>query len=55
MNAHAEELRDKFVSHMGKETLRVQTLGNRHNFDYSRMAEVFSDMLKERVSVGCVD
>ena len=52
INANAEGLRDKFVSHEGKKTLKIESFGDRHNFDYAGMADTFSEMLKRDVCIG---
>jgi hypothetical protein len=51
VNAHAEELRDKFVLHEGKKQLKIKAFGDRHHFDYAWMADKFSDMLRDNASV----
>lgn len=49
INAHAEELRSKFVAHEGKKELEVTANGSRYTVDYGDMAKQMSELLKKNV------
>ncbi|KAK3720054.1 hypothetical protein LTR37_003877 [Vermiconidia calcicola] len=49
VNAHAEELRDKFVAHEGKKELRLEYAGNRYSFDFSIFAEQMGQLIQKNV------
>ena len=50
INAHAEELRAKFVAHQGKEELEVIfESGNRHTIDWGTFAKTICDLIEENV------
>ncbi|MCJ1404574.1 hypothetical protein MMC11_007800, partial [Xylographa trunciseda] len=49
INKHAEELRDKFVSHEGKKELEVKRTGNRHTIDFGEMSEEMGRMIDENI------
>ena len=49
VNAHAEELRNKFVSFEGKKELEIKADGNRWSVDFGELAHRMSYMLEENV------
>ena len=50
INAHAEELRAKFVAHQGKKELEVIfERGNRHTIDWGTFAKTICDLIEENV------
>lgn len=49
VNAHAEELRDKFVAHEGKKLLEIRTSGTRYTVDFGALAKQFTQLLAENV------
>ncbi|KAK3710978.1 hypothetical protein LTR37_009999 [Vermiconidia calcicola] len=49
VNAHAEELRDKFVAHEGKKELSLEYPGTRYSFDFSIFAEQMGQLIQENV------
>ena len=49
VNAHAEQLRNRFVAHEGKKELTVYGSGNRYSADFGRMARQMTDLLDENV------
>jgi len=49
VNAHAEELRTKFVAHEGKKTLTVTAVGTRYTVNFGKLAESLGDQLRQNV------
>ncbi|KDQ07441.1 hypothetical protein BOTBODRAFT_180718 [Botryobasidium botryosum FD-172 SS1] len=49
INAHAEELRHKFVAHEGKKELTVTAAGNRYSADFGAMSRQMADLLHENL------
>ena len=49
VNAHAEELRSRFVAHEGKTLLEVKAAGNRYTVDFGRMAQRMTDHIDQNV------
>ncbi|KAH6915754.1 hypothetical protein BKA70DRAFT_469420 [Coprinopsis sp. MPI-PUGE-AT-0042] len=49
VNAHAEELRDRFVAHEGKEKLTVIATGNRYSVDFGNLAKQMTDLIDQNV------
>lgn len=49
MSAHAEELRDKFVTHQGKKELNVGMSGNLYTCDYARWCHFITDEIVKNV------
>ena len=49
INAHAEELRSKFVAHEGQKELTVAGVGNRYSVDFGKIAQVMGNLLKDNV------
>lgn len=49
INAHAEELRQFFVSHQGKEELEVLEFGNRYSVDFGRLAIKMTQLMEKKV------
>jgi hypothetical protein len=49
MSAHAEELRDKFVTHEGKKELNVNMLGGLYTCDYGRWCHLITDEIVKNV------
>ena len=49
VNAHAEELRSKFVAHEGQKQLTVTAMGDRYSVDFGKIAQTMGDLLKENV------
>ncbi|KAI0676439.1 hypothetical protein C8Q78DRAFT_1065267 [Trametes maxima] len=49
VNAHAEELRDHFVAHQGKQELVVAALGDRYTLDFGSMARQMTQKIEEHV------
>jgi hypothetical protein len=50
INAHAEELRHKFVAHEGKKELKVTAVGTRYTVDFGEMSRQMADLLDKNVS-----
>ena len=50
VNAHAEELRTKFVAHEGKKTLTVTAVGTRYTVNFGKLAEALGEQLRQNVS-----
>ena len=50
VNAHAEELRSKFVAHDGKKELVIEEVGTRYTVDFGLLAKRMAGLLKENVS-----
>jgi hypothetical protein len=51
INAHAEELRQTFVSHEGKKTLIVYAAGSRYTVNFGHMAREMTSLLHENVRI----
>ena len=49
INAHAEELRSKFVTHRGRKELEVIGYGTRYTVDFGKLAVRMTDLMKENV------
>jgi Domain of unknown function (DUF4419) len=49
INAHAEELRSKFVAHEGQKELTVTAGGGRYSVDFGKIAQAMGDLLKDNV------
>jgi hypothetical protein len=49
INAHAEELRSKFVAHEGRKELTVTAVGSRYSVDFGKIAQAMGDLLKDNV------
>jgi hypothetical protein len=49
VNAHAEELRDYFVSHKDKKKLEVKEIGNLQSVDIGVLARRMADLIQEHV------
>ncbi|KAI0642689.1 hypothetical protein C8Q79DRAFT_983566 [Trametes meyenii] len=49
VNAHAEELRDYFVSHQGKQELVVSAVGSRYTLDFGSMARQMTQKIEDHV------
>jgi hypothetical protein len=49
INAHAEELRDHFVSHEGKKELELKDAGNIGSYDFGVFARRMTSLLQENV------
>ncbi|OAL53061.1 hypothetical protein IQ07DRAFT_350920 [Pyrenochaeta sp. DS3sAY3a] len=49
INAHAEELRDHFVSHEGQKELEVKDVGSIDQADFGKMAQRMADLIQENV------
>ncbi|KDQ09113.1 hypothetical protein BOTBODRAFT_58894 [Botryobasidium botryosum FD-172 SS1] len=49
VNAHAEELRDRFVPHEGKKPLVVHGSGTRHTADYAGLSQQMADLIHENL------
>lgn len=49
VNAHAEELRDRFVSHKGKKKLVVSAVGSRYTVDFGDLARQMTELIDENV------
>ncbi|KAH6915753.1 hypothetical protein BKA70DRAFT_1556345 [Coprinopsis sp. MPI-PUGE-AT-0042] len=49
VNAHAEELRDRFVAHEGKKKLVVTALGNRHSVNFGDLARQMTELIDQNV------
>ena len=49
VNAHAEELRGKFVSFQGKKELEIKEFGNRWTVDFGALAQRMSYLLEQNV------
>jgi len=54
INAHAEELRSKFVTHKGKKELTVEVTGvhSRCEADFGGVAQAMAALLKENVGIS---
>ena len=50
VNAHAEELRDRFVAHEGKKELVVRTAGSRYTADFGNVARQMTELIDQNVS-----
>ncbi|KAH7106190.1 hypothetical protein BKA62DRAFT_741274 [Auriculariales sp. MPI-PUGE-AT-0066] len=50
VNAHAEQLRGRFVAHEGKETIRIEMKTSSALFDGASLAPIFADELAKRVT-----
>jgi Domain of unknown function (DUF4419) len=50
VNAHAEELRERFVAHEGKKELVVYASGTRYTVDFGDMARQMTSLIDENVS-----
>jgi len=49
VNAHSEELRDKFVAHEGQKDLVINMVGDRYTVDYGWFAEAMGRLLEKSV------
>jgi Domain of unknown function (DUF4419) len=49
VNAHAEELRDRFVAHQGKKKLVVTAAGSRYSVDFGSLARQMTDLIDQNV------
>ena len=49
VNAHAEELRSRFVAHEGKKQLEVKAARSRYTVDFGRMAQRMTDHIDQNV------
>ncbi|KAL6715521.1 hypothetical protein ACLMJK_006482 [Lecanora helva] len=49
VNAHAEELRGKFVAHKGKKKLEIKMVGTRYTVDFGWFAEEMGRLLEKNV------
>jgi hypothetical protein len=49
VNAHAKELRSKFVQHEEQITLTVEELGTRYTLDFGKMAERMTKEIRKNV------
>ncbi|OBZ67751.1 hypothetical protein A0H81_12497 [Grifola frondosa] len=49
INAHAEEMRDKFVAHEGRRKLVVSAIGNRYMVDFGGMAQQMTLLIHDNV------
>lgn len=49
VNAHAEDLRSKFVAHEGKKELIVTDVGTRYSVDFGKLAAAFTVKIQENV------
>ncbi|KAI0691479.1 hypothetical protein BC835DRAFT_113538 [Cytidiella melzeri] len=47
VNAHAEELRDKFVAHEGKQEVVVQAAGTRYSVDFGSLARQMTGQMEK--------
>jgi Domain of unknown function (DUF4419) len=52
VNAHAVELRDRFVPTQKRKKLKVKTEGNAWTVDYAWITKSFLDLMKVRLSLG---
>lgn len=51
VNAHAEELRDRFVAHEGKKKLVVYASGSRYTVDFGELANQMTDLIDQNVGL----
>ena len=49
VNAHSEELRDKFVAHEGQKELEIKMVGTRYSVDFGWFAEEMGRLLEKNV------
>ncbi|KAH6910033.1 hypothetical protein BKA70DRAFT_1425069 [Coprinopsis sp. MPI-PUGE-AT-0042] len=49
VNAHAEELRARFVAHKGKKKLTVTAVGTRYTVDFGNLAKQMTDLIDANV------
>lgn len=50
MNAHAEELRDHFVAHEGKQKLEVHVEGTQYSVDFGSIARQMTAEIEKSVT-----
>jgi len=51
VNAHAEELRSKFVAHEGKQDIQVSAVGTRYTVDFGALAQQITKELHKKVRI----